>query len=278
MGFSPKTSTNNSNGENTKFVFQDYRISFSDEFATRYKPIVYSYKCESGPPKAVYYRIVTNNETKDSCIEYFYYWAHQNCIDFVASHRYDYEPIFIYLRNNDDSFPSRIVNGGEGSEPRCRFHKNEIRPRTGVRQIIGSFFEVSLSPQDYYPWGKDGTVKYRGCSQIYPLIGNKDLQFEDIHPRFGIRQCSNVFSGAEEHLVGDIFDPPLKELTDTILEEWYYNHYNEEDDMPFGHDIADPFSYPYIKYHHPSKAEVLRHKKTWKEDFPQSKTMPIANT
>jgi hypothetical protein len=24
--------------------------------------------------------------------------------------------------------------------------------------------------------------------------------------------------------------------------------YNDRDDMPFGHDVADPFSYPYIKY------------------------------
>ena len=79
-----------------------------------------------------------------------------------------------------------------------------------------------------------------------------------MHPLFGIRACSNVFSGAEEHLVGEIFNPALKELTDTVLEEWYYNHYIDEDDMPFGHDIANPFSYPYIKYYHPTKEEVLR--------------------
>ena len=242
---------------NTKFVFHDYEVSYSREFANRYKPIIYSNKCESGPPEAAYYRIVTNEETKDLCIQYFYYWEHQNCLDFMASHRYDYEPLFIYIRKND-SFPSRIVNAGKGTEARCPFHKNEIRPRTGVRQTIGSFFDVTLSPQDCFPWGKDGTVRYRGCSQEYPLAGNKDLQFEDMHPRFGIRACSNVFSGAEEHLVGEKFNPDLKELTDTVLEEWYYNHYIDDDDMPFGHDIANPFSYPYIKYFHPTKEEVLR--------------------
>jgi Necrosis inducing protein (NPP1) len=246
--------------KNAEFVFRDYRISFSAKLARRYKPIVYSGKCESGPPKAAYYRIVTNNETKDLCIQYYYYWEHQTCLDFMASHRYDYEPIFIYIRNKE-SFPSQIVNGGKGPQVHCSFHKNEIRPRTGVRQMIASYFDVTLSPQDYYPWGKDGTVRYRGCSQTYPLAGNKDLKFEDMHPRFGINACSNVFSGAEQHLVGDIFDPPLEELTDTILEEWYFKHYNDENDMPFGHDIADPFSYPYIKYRRPSKAELLRHKK-----------------
>jgi hypothetical protein len=28
--------------------------------------------------------------------------------------------------------------------------------------------------------------------------------------------------------------------------------------MPFGHDIADPFAAPYIKFHKPSKEEVER--------------------
>lgn len=260
------TRTSHLKVRNDKFVFRDYKISFSHEIASRYEPIIYSDKCESGPPKALYYRIITNNETKGLCIQYFFYWEHQNCLSFMASHNYDYEPIFIYLRKNE-SFPLRIVNGGKGIEARCRFHKNEIRPRTGIRQRIGDFFETTLSPEDYFPWGKDGTVKYRGCSQIYPLAGNKDLKFEKLRPRFGICECSNVFSGAEEHLAGDIFDPPLKELTDTILEEWYYNHYNNKDDMPFGHDIADPFSYPYIKYYRPSKAEVLRHKKMWRKIY-----------
>jgi hypothetical protein len=259
-----KSKKRQSKGGNTKFVFHEYGVSFSAKFANRYRPIIYSNKCESGPPKAVYYRIVTNHETKDSCIQYFYYWERQNCLDFMASHRYDYEPLFIYIRKND-SHPSRIVNAGAGTEARCPFHKNEIRPRTGVRQTIGSFFDVTLSPKEYFPWGKDGTVRYQGCSHEYPLAGNKDLQFDRMRPRFGIRACSNVFSGAKGHLVGEIFDPDLKELTDSVLEEWYYNHYNEEDDMPFGHDIANPFSYPYVKYHHPGKAEVLRHKRIWRK-------------
>lgn len=41
----------------------------------------------------------------------------------------------------------------------------------------------------------------------------------------------------------------MKRLTDRILTQWYFKHFNYEDDMPFGHDIADPFSYPHIKYH-----------------------------
>ena len=52
-------------------------------------------------------------------------------------------------------------------------------------------------PKPYYPFGKDGDVKCEGCCKIYPLDGD-DLQFEGQHPLFGIRACSNVFSGAEQ--------------------------------------------------------------------------------
>ena len=89
----------------------------------------------------------------------------------------------------------------------------------------------------------------------------KDLQFKGLHPLFGIRACSNVFSGARYDLQGDIFNPPLKRLTDRIFTQWYFKHYNHEDDMPFGHDVADPFKFPYIKYHpakiRSSQAELI---------------------
>lgn len=69
-----------------------------------------------------------------------------------------------------------------------------------------------------------------------------------LHQLFGIRACSNIFSGAGYDLQGDIFSPPLKRRTDRILTQWYFKHYNHEDDMPFGHDVADLFTYPHIKY------------------------------
>jgi hypothetical protein len=90
---------------------------------------------------------------------------------------------------------------------------------------------------------------------MYPLNTGKDLQFKALQPLFGIRACSNVFSGAKYDLQGDIFNPPLKRLTDRILTQWYFKHYNHEDDMPFGHDVADPFTYPHIKYH-PAKSDL----------------------
>jgi hypothetical protein len=48
----------------------------------------------------------------------------------------------------------------------------------------------------------------------------------------------------------------LKRLTDRILTQWYFKHYNHEDDMPFRYDVADPFTYPHIKYR-PAKSDLL---------------------
>ena len=57
----------------------------------------------------------------------FFFWRYQQY--HMASHRYDYEPIFVYLKDKDTK-PHLIVNGGLGGAS-CSFHKNEVRPRTG---------------------------------------------------------------------------------------------------------------------------------------------------
>lgn len=96
----------------------------------------------------------------------------------------------------------------------------------------------------------------------YPLRTGADLQFEEIYrPLFGIRACSNVFSGAQGDLRGHRFNPALKQLTDRVLSKWYFHHHKNVDDMPFGHDIADPFTSPYIKFHKPSREEIEESKR-----------------
>jgi hypothetical protein len=109
-------------------------------------------------------------------------------------------------------------------------------------------FSAKMSSKPYYPFGKDGNVECQGCCKTYPISGGRDLQFDGQHALFGIRECTNVLSGATYDLKGKRFDPPLKELTDEVLNEWYFHHYNREDDEPFGYDIANPFAFPYIKY------------------------------
>jgi hypothetical protein len=234
------------------YVLPRYRVFFDDGLAARYKPTVYSHECLSGDPEGIYYRIIAKGgHEEEVCIEYFFYWAYQHCM--MASHRYDYEPIFVYLKNGNAS-PQMIVNGGLGG-PECDFHKIEIRPEIGERSEFEIHFLEKMCAEPYYPFGRAGDVKCEGCCKIYPLSGGKDLQFEEQHSLFGIRACSNIFSGAGYDLEGKRFNPELKRLTDDVLKEWYFNHYHSKEDMPFGHDIADPFSYPYIKYRS-SRAEL----------------------
>jgi hypothetical protein len=252
-----------SNETKSKYALEQYGVLFDDALADKFKPIVYSHECLSGDPDSLFYRVLVKRsvEKMEFCIQYFFYWSYQWCM--MASHRYDYEPIFIYLSHgldNESNFDdngldldsgltiSLIVNGGLGSAE-CGFHKNEIRPLDGERSDSEVHFTSTLTPEPYYPFGKKGSVMHRGCGKTYPLKGN-DLSFENHNPLFGIRACSNVFSGAVYDLQGDRFNPPLKRLTDEVLHEWYFNHYSSEGEMPFGHDIADPFSYPYIKYHY----------------------------
>jgi hypothetical protein len=112
----------------SKYTFPQYTVLFSENIAKCYQPIVYSYECLSGPPEAVYYRILAKEETKEElCIQCFFFWRYQHC--HMASHRYDYEPIFVYLKDKGVK-PHLIVNGGLGGVT-CGFHKNEVQPRSG---------------------------------------------------------------------------------------------------------------------------------------------------
>jgi hypothetical protein len=156
------------------YVRRNYKVFFSNRFARKYEPIIYSGVCMSGDPEALYYRIV-NNDKQEFCIQYFYYWMSQHCG--LASHTYDYEPIFVYL-NKDNPDAYLIVNGGF-AQPDCNFHKNEVRPSTGTRDLTVHHKTVNLSPYPQYPFGGEGSVKYSACIKTYPLSGN-DLQFSSI--------------------------------------------------------------------------------------------------
>jgi hypothetical protein len=220
----------------TKYALEGYKVFFSTKVARQYEPIVYAGECMSGNPEALYYRIL-ENQNNEFCIQYFYYWRYQNCM--MTSHGDDYEPLFIYLKNNkksndhDNLDVYQIVNGGLGG-PDCHFHKNEVRPIHGRRSGNTRHITSNLSPYPFYPFGKDGNVQYHACVSIYPLDTGKDLQFEEeFRPLFGIRAWSNVFSGAQGDLHGQRFTPPLKRLTDRVLDKWYFNHFKNMDDMPF---------------------------------------------
>jgi hypothetical protein len=63
--------------------------------------------------------------------------------------------------------------------------------------------------------------------------------------------CFHAFSGAEDQLRGERLNIKLKRLDDTTLEEWFLNHHKSPDEEPFGHDVSNPFEFPFIKYTDP---------------------------
>lgn len=234
--------------ESSKYMLTNYNIYFSEKIANLYKPILYP-NVFNDAPEGLYYRIVGNN-LGDYCIQFFYYWKVQNCTLPIMSHVYDYEAIFVYLKESDAK-PNKIVNGGLGG-PECEFHKNEIRIRQGKSEEIEHHITGQLSEAPYYPFADKDSREITICVKNYSLYG-EDLQFENMHPKFAIAECSHVYSGASELLQGKPFDPPLRELDDEILDEWYFEHFKAQNEMPFGHDVADPFTEPYIKYRNARK-------------------------
>lgn len=223
------------------FVKKDCQICFDEQIAKRYLPIIYENEGYSGDPLAVYYRIVIKDKPTEFCIQYYYYWKRQRCL---PPHNHDYEPIFVYLEPFD-YFPLKIVNGGYSL---IKFHKNEIRPRNDKRSRSLEKKRVKITKSPYYPFGKYEKKMKEVYYKIYPLNSGKDLTFHRYRPKFGIIVCSNVFSGAKTALKGRKLNPPLKKLSDSVLKRWYFDHYKTYEDMPFGHDVASPFTFPHINY------------------------------
>lgn len=237
----------------SKFIIPSLKVFFSDDMAKLYEPIIYGGEHADPPPEGIYYRIVYSSSIKEYCIQYYIYWLEQNCAGFlpIADHKYDYEPIFIYVRP-PELFPVGVINSGYSKVLglSCRFHKAEIRRKEyAVRDATEQRVAYKTSPQPFYPFGGSEGRKVRACVKKYPLAGA--IYFDELRPLFGIAECSHVFSGAENHIEGPKLTIPLKRLEDDIIEEWYLEHHNGLDEEPFGHDVSNPFEFPYIKYFDP---------------------------
>jgi hypothetical protein len=177
----------------------------------------------------------------------------------ISNHKYDYEPIYVFIRPAALE-PIGVVNSGASKEPpmslECRFHKTEIRRQEYIsRDEIEQCYSFTTSPSPFYPFGGNYGQKAMNCVKKYPLAGA--IYFEKYRPLFGIYACYHIFSGAEDILKGKTLDIPLRQLNDDVLDEWYWNHYKSKDEEPFGHDISNPFEFPFIKYFDPKP--LLRH-------------------
>jgi hypothetical protein len=232
------------------FTIPSLTTYYSDELAKLYQPMIYAGDYPNPPPEGIYYRIIYDPSAGEYCIQYYVYWLEQICLGHLnlVSHIYDYEPIFLYIRPPIE-YPVGVVNGGlsKALGAFCRFHKIEARRKEyTVRDPREYEVPYKTSPEPYYPFGEFET---KACVKKYPLPGA--IYFDDLRPLFGIVSCSHVFSGADSDIKGPRQSIQLKRLDDNVLNEWYKYHYNKISEEPFGHDVSNPFEFPYIKYFDP---------------------------
>jgi hypothetical protein len=237
----------------SQFTIPSIECYFCDDLANLYKPIIYGGDYSDPEPEGIYYRILYKPGLNRLCLQYYVYWLDQNCLGLlpIADHKYDYEPIFIYIQSPKE-FPVGIVNAGysRGLGMSCRFHKTEIRMEEfRTRDFNEDEFSYKTSPEPFYPFGGSDGLNGSTCVKKYPIAGA--VYLNELQPMFGITSCSHVFSGAEKELRGSVLSIPLKRLDDRILNEWYFEHHKDAKEEPFGHDVSDAFVFPYIKYSDP---------------------------
>lgn len=241
----------------SQYLLPTLKVFFSDSLAEVYKPIIYSgdqsYDHEniSVQPEGMYYRIIFNPSLDEYCIQYYVYWLDQDCTSIIgiSNHKYDYEPIYVYVKPSE-VLPVGIINSGESKVlglNQCRLHKTEIRRKEySTRDDVESPCSFKTSPGPYYPFGGSSGIEGRNCSKKYPIAGS--IYFSDCRPLFGIASCFHPFSGAENLLKGEQISVSLKRLDEDTLSNWYNEHRKSGDEEPFGHDVSNPFEFPFIKY------------------------------
>jgi hypothetical protein len=236
--------------ESSEYLLNDLRLFYSDPFASDYAPIVYGGSFFEPKAEAMYYRILCTADLKELCLQFYLYWPEQVCMGgVIASHVYDYEPILLYPKPPNE-FCHMIVNGGYSMDAMdCRFHKTEIHSVGQRRDEEEQPCRCRTSPSPFYPFGGKEGQEVVSCVKRYPLEAS--VYFLEHHPVLGLRECSHVFSGDAKYLLDPKIDVPLRRLVDDRLDEWYHKHFESEGEEPFGHDVSNPFEFPYVKYFDP---------------------------
>ncbi len=208
------------------------------EIATGYKPRLYR-----GPliqcPDRVYYRVIKGKDSYVGfdayLIQYFAYWVYQPPI---PEHIFDYEPIFIWVRNIGDR-PYRVAYD------RCDTgkHHHEIhRTYSCIYPEDGWYPILSLTnDKAYYPYGKTFySNPYLGKLHLLTLSNSLKNNWDQTHVKLGIAHRWHTFDTDISGTCCD--DYPLSALTDAVLITAYREELTEEGNVEaFKYDISDPF-------------------------------------
>ena len=183
-------------------------------------------------PDKVYYRVIKGKDFYEGfdayLIQYFAYWHYQELP--APPHKYDYEPIFIYVQNIGDR-PYRVAY--DRCDSGKHYHQIHgtydcIRPEEGDHQEWSS-----TNDKAYYPYGK---ISHK----VNVILSHIDtLQWYGNHVKLSIAHSWHTF---DTDISGTCCydNDPFLPLTDEALK----NAYKPSKLLvpePFKYDVSDPF-------------------------------------
>lgn len=221
------------------YVETGIEVLFDENYVKRFQPIIYDKNGHgvNPEPEGIYYRIL--RRAKETAIQFFVYWEKQICygIPFL-SHRYDYEPLIVFLQ--EDRL-SKVIIAGETDISKGG-HKTEVYQDDEAYIWGKAKYKTNKTPQ--YPYGEHSEQAWFIAA---PLTR---MEFEGTRPKIGIATCYHVYSVEKKELTGPILDLPLKRLTEKTLKKWYEKEH-------FGHDVSNPWKFPHIRFHSPPKLKQM---------------------
>ncbi len=162
------------------------------------------------------------------------------------SHDYDFEPILVFVEEGNIVKVAISGRGDLDATP----HRNDIF--APIDSYAEGECDYYTSERPYYPLGRQGSTT------AFKEFSLAKIRFEDNRPSFAVVTCYHAFT-ASSNLYGEEvfkrrFNFELRQLNDDVLEEWYGK-------KNFGHDVADPFTLPYIKFSEPEGATQFGRRK-----------------
>ncbi len=167
------------------------------QVADDYKPMLYLWgSLVDQCPNAIYYRVVKGHDPYAGfdayLIQYFAYWDCQFC---VPGHDYDYEPIFVWVRNIGER-PYRVAYDHWDVS---NIHTHEIHRTHLWSDLSNGTYEIPegthTNDKAYYPFG-NATYGGDGVGDeliLHTLSTSLQNNWNRTHVRLGIANCWHTF-------------------------------------------------------------------------------------
>jgi hypothetical protein len=225
------------------------------QIAEAYKPRLYLDPSSDQCPDRVYYRVIKGKDSYVGfdayLIQYFAYWHYQSS----PEHVYDFEPIFIWVRNIGDK-PYRVAYDHMGHLWDNHVHKIH-RTYACIYPLDGHYPNppgTHTNDKAYYPYGNT-PYKTPLWNDLYLLDISTSLinNWDGNHVKLVIEDSWHTFDtiiAGEECL-----DYSLSPLTDEELIRAYRLELERVKKEAFKYDISDPFKGVFWEDHYHMKHE-----------------------